>query len=61
MQTLKLSQACDDNDPKSIWNFLNSSRRVLQLNISARDWFNYFSKVYVSEDNDTPKDDEILK
>ena len=62
MQTLKLSHACDDKDEKSFWNFLKGSRDSLPIDISAQDWFNYFSNLYsldtdhITEDGETQND-----
>ena len=60
MQTLQLSQTCDDKDPKSFWNFLKGSRGQLPPDISAQEWFNYFLNVYGSGDVDMPEDDDII-
>ncbi|MEW8546516.1 MAG: reverse transcriptase family protein, partial [Candidatus Thiodiazotropha sp.] len=57
MQTLKLSQACDDKDQKSFWNFLKGSHDRLPLDISAQDWFNYFATVYNPDSIDIAYED----
>ena len=57
LQTFKLSQACADKDPKTFWNFLKGSNETLPSQISAHEWFNYFSNVYSPDDVEMHEDD----
>ena len=57
LQTFKLSQACVDKDPKTFWNFLKGSNETLPSQISAQEWFYYFSNVYSSDDVEMQEND----